>query len=234
LCTVTLIPLNSGFVLTSNRDEAANREAIPPQVYKFYGVKMVFPKDKQAGGTWIGVSEHQRLICLLNGAFEVHIREVPYRKSRGVVVKELLAASNISEILKNYRLENIEPFTLIMVDWKDKLQFWEMVWDGKQKHITSLPLQEHFWSSTPLYNAEMREKRRNWFDKLKDSSALTPAEIWEFHHTGGEGNPEIDLIMDRSFVKTQSITQIERTSETTFLTYEDLSEKNVKRLQLDF
>jgi hypothetical protein len=91
-----------------------------------------------------------------------------------------------------------------------------------------------FWSSTPLYNAEMRAKRRNWFDKLKDSSALTPAEIWEFHHTGGEGNPEIDLIMDRSFVKTQSITQIERTSETTFLTYEDLSEKNVKRLQLDF
>jgi hypothetical protein len=234
LCTVTLIPLKSGFVLTSNRDEAANREAIPPQVYNFDGVKMVFPKDKQAGGTWIGVSEHQRLICLLNGAFEVHIREVPYRKSRGVVVKELLAASNISEILKDYRLENIEPFTIIMVDWKEELQFWEMVWDGEQRHVSSLPLQEQFWSSTPLYNAEMREKRRNWFDKLKDSSALTPAEIWEFHHTGGEGNPEIDLIMDRSFVKTQSITQIERTYETTYLTYEDLSEKNVKRLQLDF
>jgi uncharacterized protein with NRDE domain len=132
LCTVTLIPLKSGFVLTSNRDEAANREAIPPQAYDLDGVKMVFPKDKLAGGTWIGVSEHQRLICLLNGAFEVHIREVPYRKSRGVVVKELLAASNISEILKDYRLENIEPFTIIMVDWKEELQFWEMVWDGNQ------------------------------------------------------------------------------------------------------
>lgn len=234
MCTVTLIPLKSGFVLTSNRDEAANREAIPPQVYNFDGVKMVFPKDKQAGGTWIGVSEHQRLICLLNGAFEDHIREVPYRKSRGVVVKEMLAASTVSEILNDYRLGNIEPFTLIMVDWKEELQFWEVVWDGEQRHVSSLPLHEHVWSSTPLYNAEMRAKRRNWFDKLKNSSALTPAEVWEFHHTGGEGDPEIDLIMDRSFVKTQSITQIERTSETTFITYEDLSEKNIKILQLDF
>ncbi|HSI69740.1 MAG TPA: hypothetical protein VK941_05870, partial [Gillisia sp.] len=111
---------------------------------------------------------------------------------------------------------------------------WELVWDGDQRHITGLPLQEHVWSSTPLYNAEMRAKRRNWFDELKNSAALSPAEIWEFHHTGGEGNPEIDFIMDRGFVRTQSVSQIERTAEKTILTYEDLSEKNITKLELDF
>ncbi len=229
MCTVTLIPIKTGFVLTSNRDEATNRKAVPPQVYHVNGVAMIFPKDKAAGGTWIGVSEHQRLICLLNGAFEDHIREVPYRKSRGVVVKEMLVLAETKDVLENYVLDGIEPFTLIMVDWKTDLRFWELVWDGEQKHISRLPLQEHVWSSTPLYNAEMRAKRRNWFDELKNSSALSPAEIWEFHHTGGEGNTEIDLIMNRGFVKTQSISQIERTSEKTILTYEDLSEKKYNK-----
>lgn len=234
MCTVTLIPIKSGFVLTSNRDEAANRETISPLVYDVDGVTMAFPKDKVAGGTWIGVSEHKRLICLLNGAFEDHIREVPYRKSRGVVVKEMLALSENSEVLDDYQLDGIEPFTLIMVDWKMGLNFWELVWDGDQKHISSLPLREYVWSSSPLYNAEMKAKRMNWFNKLKNTSALSPAELWEFHHTGGEGDPKIDLIMDRTFVKTQSITQIERKSKKTLLTYEDLSEKKIKKLELDF
>ncbi|MCM4160064.1 NRDE family protein [Antarcticibacterium flavum] len=234
MCTVTLIPLKSGFVLTSNRDEAANRETIPPQVYRVEEVEMAFPKDKVAGGTWIGVSEHKRLICLLNGAFEDHIRELPYRKSRGVVVREMLATPNASMMLKDYLLENIEPFTLIMVDWKEELGFWELVWDGEKRHISKLPLKEHVWSSTPLYNAEMRDKRRSWFDKLKNSSALSPAEVWEFHHSGGEGDPETDLVMDRGFVKTQSITQIEKSGAGTILIYEDLSEKSIKRLKLEF
>ena len=77
MCTVTVIPkINSelGFILTSNRDEAADREALPPEFYMEKEIKMLYPKDKLAGGTWIGISEKNRLICLLNGEFKPHVR----------------------------------------------------------------------------------------------------------------------------------------------------------------
>lgn len=237
MCTVTLIPVpaaEKGFILTSNRDEAPGRKTLPPQVHTEGGIKMAFPKDAVAGGTWIGVSEHQRLICLLNGGFEDHIRETPYRKSRGVVVKELLAVSEIDKALEEYHLEGIEPFTLIMVNWQKDLQFLELVWDGKDRHINYMSLREHLWSSTPLYNPEMREKRKTWFNKLRNASDLSSAELWKFHHKAGEGDPEVDLIMDRGFIKTQSITQIENTFGRTRLLYEDLSAKTISKLELDF
>ncbi len=40
MCTVTFIPESvSGFILTSNRDEAPNRSTVPPKIYE---VKNVF------------------------------------------------------------------------------------------------------------------------------------------------------------------------------------------------
>jgi len=75
MCTVTLVPRPesmSGFVLTSNRDESVGRETLSPAWERFEGVRQYFPKDKQAGGTWLGVSEHSRCICLMNGAEKPH------------------------------------------------------------------------------------------------------------------------------------------------------------------
>lgn len=237
MCTVTLIPVpaaEKSFILTSNRDEAPGRKTIPPGVHTEDGIKMAYPRDAVAGGTWIGVSEHQRLICLLNGGFVDHIRDTPYRKSRGVVVKELLAVPEIDKALEEYQLEAIEPFTLIMVNWQRELQFLELVWDGKKRHISNLPLKEHIWSSTPLYNSEMRERRVTWFNKFSETSSLSSAKLWDFHHEAGDGDPEIDLIMDRGFIKTQSITQIEKNDQGTRLIYDDLSEKTITTLDLDF
>ena len=75
MCTVTIIPQeNNGFVLTSNRDEAPDRVSLAPDFYLVDGIKLLFPKDKM-GGTWIGVSEKNRVVCLLNGAFEKHERK---------------------------------------------------------------------------------------------------------------------------------------------------------------
>ena len=92
MCTVTILPLkgHNSFVLTSNRDEATGRQTLPPKTYEVAGSKMAFPKDVLAGGTWLGVSDRKRAICLLNGAFKKHERKLPYGKSRGVVVKARL------------------------------------------------------------------------------------------------------------------------------------------------
>lgn len=230
MCTVTLIPSpghEKGFILTSNRDEAAGRKAFAPHFYSEMGIKMLYPKDTEAGGTWIGLSERCRLICLLNGGFENHTRREKYRKSRGVVVKELLAAPDVFSELDNYDFTNIEPFTLIIADWKADRLFAEFVWDGGEKYLKMLAEGPHVWSSSPLYDNDMKDLRSGWFREFLNKQKLTAEDLWEFHHSGGEGNKEVDLIMDRGFVKTQSITQVENLPQYTRMKYKDLSEEKI-------
>lgn len=90
MCTVTYLPVSTGFVLTQNRDEAPTRS---PQIIskeKRFGTELLFPKDTKAGGTWIATARDGRTACLLNGAFEKHKHEPPYRLSRGLVLLDFL------------------------------------------------------------------------------------------------------------------------------------------------
>ena len=74
MCTVTYIPFgNAEFILTSSRDiPFARKKAEPPKKTVEDGVALHYPRDGKAGGTWIGFSDKNRLICLLNGGFDYH------------------------------------------------------------------------------------------------------------------------------------------------------------------
>ncbi|QED36233.1 NRDE family protein [Antarcticibacterium arcticum] len=230
MCTVTLTPLPDykyGFVLTSSRDEAPGREALPPDFYLEAGVKLLYPMDKESGGSWIGISENSRVICLLNGGREAHERNVSYRLSRGVVVKDLLKAAIIDETIHTYNLINIEPFTIITADWNHGLRFLEIMWDGSEKHIRELDLTNHLWSSSPLYDTGMKKQRNEWFKNFMREKELTPENLWDFHHSAGIGDKNIDVIMDRGFVRTQSITQIINNSAETEMIFKDLQKEKI-------
>jgi len=225
MCTVSFIPLpNEDFILTSNRDESPNRKTLAPQKYELNNVQLLFPKDEVAGGTWIGASKHKRLICLLNGGFKAHIPKGKYRLSRGIIVTDLLTTEDIEATIKNYDLDDIEPFTIIIIDWKHQLDFFEMIWDGHKTHFNKKPLQPTIWSSSLLYSMEVKKKREQWFlDFLKTTDMITEESIINFHKTAGEGNKETNLVMDRVFVKTKSITKFSKRNETCEMYYEDLS-----------
>lgn len=168
MCTVTIFPTgNNDFVLTSNRDEAPNRISLQPDFYSVENTTLLFPKDKLAGGTWIGVSEKNRLICVLNGGFTIHERRTQYRLSRGVVAKDFLVADNIEICIENYNFEDIEPFTIVISDWNSNLKFYELVWDGNTKHFTQLPLEPKIWSSATLYNPSMKPNVYNGLTTIK-------------------------------------------------------------------
>lgn len=234
MCTVTLLASEGpgqNFILTSSRDEAAERTTLPPAIYHEQGVKMLYPKDAVAGGTWIGVSSRQRLLCLLNGGFKNHERQEIYRKSRGIVAKDFLAAPNIGEAVNNYDLNGIEPFTVIIVEWGQQLKFSEFVWDGEKRHYQILKLQEHLWSSSPLYNSEMKNTRSNWFKEFLKDNQPSAESLWQFHHTGGIGDKAIDIVMDRGFVKTKSITQIVKNASEVKMRYKDLETAEVSEHQ---
>ena len=234
MCTVTIIPKgNNDFVLTSNRDEAPHRVSLAPKVYTINGIRTLFPKDELSGGTWIGVSEKNRLVCVLNGGFEKHKRQQQYRLSRGVIAKEFLISDDMISAMTSFSLEEIEPFTMVLADWNKDLKFYELIWDGQKKHITELPLEPKIWSSSTLYNSAMRHERLEWFESFKKENELDSATLLKFHKTAGKHTIDYGVIMDRGIVKTTSITQVEKSSDTLEMVYENLQTKEVANSQFN-
>ncbi|WP_456378663.1 NRDE family protein [Lutibacter sp.] len=223
MCTVTFLPLpNNNFILTSNRDEQKLRETLVPKSYMEKGVKMLFPKDKTAGGTWIGCSSENRLVCVLNGAFKKHIRKGIYRKSRGVIAKEILQTATFKKYIKNLNLEEIEPFTMVLADWNNnELNLYELIWDGYKKHFTKLKNEPKIWSSSTLYTNEMKEIRKQWFQNWIANNKFTSSTILKFHHSE-IGDKEQSVLMKRSYVETVSITSVKKEASAIEMLYEDI------------
>ena len=228
MCTVTYIPKkNNTFILSSNRDEAFGRRTFAPSFYDIDGVKMLFPKDAVAGGSWIGVSEKNSMICLLNGGFKNHIKVQDYTMSRGVVVKTLLKADDLSQAINDFDYQGIEPFTIVAIDWNGDLKATELVWDGYKAHITVLGDEPKIWSSSTLYTEAMKAKRREWFAAFSVDTDWSVESLFSFHTTAGEGDEYIDLRMNRGKLGTVSVTQVEKTDEVCTMTYHDFQKEEV-------
>lgn len=225
MCTVTFFKKSSNdFVLTSNRDEAPFRLSSAPQIYSLNNTNALFPKDEVAGGTWIGTSEKNRTLCVLNGGFEAHERKADYRLSRGIIVRELLIANDLFQSVKTFDLNGVEPFTLIIVLHEEQLQLFQLVWDGNKKHLSELPLEPRLWSSSSLYTKSMKEERERWFKNFIKKNSFRVDSILDFHKTAGSGNLDYGVIMDRHFVKTTSITQIEKERDKIIMNYTNLND----------
>ena len=212
MCTVTYLPNgDSDFILTSNRDEQPSRKTIEPKEYIEDSVRLTYPKDELAGGTWIGISDKNRLVCLLNGGFESYERENSYRMSRGIIVKSILKSDDFESYINDFDFTGIEPFTIVLVDWNNSLKAYELVWDGTQKHFSKLKNESKIWSSSTLYTKKEKELRRGWFkDWLANQSEFNQQEILKFHHNSEIGTPENSIKMKRSYVQTVSITSVKK------------------------
>ena len=93
MCTVTFISANDHYYITSNRDEKKLRKpGIPPRKYLVNNVELLFPKDADAGGSWIGMNAYGHMAVLLNGAFEKHLLAPFYERSRGLIFTEILTS----------------------------------------------------------------------------------------------------------------------------------------------
>lgn len=215
MCTVTYIPgrKNVPLILTSNRDESTLRkQASEPIIKKLKNnINILTPLDMEAGGSWIGTSEKGRIVCLLNGAFEKHLRKPPYRMSRGLVFLDNFLFDHIEAYAKDYLFNDIEPFTLIIIESLPTTELYELRWDGRALFFSKKEeTAAHIWSSPTLYNKEVRDKREGWFNNwLKGYEEITPRTMFNFHTNGGSGAPASEQInMERPNVKTVSTTQI--------------------------
>lgn len=223
MCTVSFVNANGKAIITSNRDEKTLRpNAIEPKSYLVNNKNIIFPKDKKAGGTWFAVNESATVLVLLNGADERHVLKESYRKSRGLIVLELISSESVIEGWQEIDLENIEPFTLVLFEGG---KLYQLRWNETEKSTLELDVnQNHIWSSSTLYPKEIREKRANWFSTFLDTKPEVDAdEMFGFHRYTEEGNTENGLVINRNeFLKTLSITQAVVEKNKVTIHYNDL------------
>lgn len=210
MCTVTYVPLaNDHFFFTTNRDEAPGRSPQTLHRDTLGRTTAVFPRDKGAGGTWIAVSADGRLACVINGAFEAHRHQPPYRRSRGLMALDFFHFTDAEQFARRYTFTGMEPFTLVIIN---QGQLLDLRWDGRRLHRRDFARDAyHIWSSPKLYPREIRRKREQWFAEWQSRHPHPGIEdVRHFHAQAGEGDPHNDVVMNRNnVVRTVSTTLID-------------------------
>jgi uncharacterized protein with NRDE domain len=235
MCTVTYIPLKGGFVLTSSRDERIFRATLKPRVYSEQSKLLIYPKDVVTGGTWIAANHKKQIACLLNGAFQNHIKQDYYVKSRGRVLLDSFEFRSHSEFMAEINLDNVEPFTLLLIDYGNELKFNQMVWDGEKRHIQSIDQNvPAIWSSATLYTAVDRELRKTWFKNwLIENSEFESLNIMDFHSAKHTEIDRVNILMKReNDLQTLSISQFRIIEASETFNYYDLRDKSLTSINL--
>jgi hypothetical protein len=237
MCTLTYIPrAKGGFTVTHNRDEAPARSPKAISVAtSAKGQTLMYPRDTQAGGTWIAAENGGATACILNGAFVRHQRTPPYRLSRGIMLLDFFDAAQPDDFFQHYDFGGIEPFTMLYfepIKGGAGGRVAELRWDGAQAFFKELPPElPHFWCSATLYHPEMQVKReqvfREWLATFGLGEEPSEGQTLQLHRTGSVGDPEYDYVMNRGGrVQTVSITQVNVDGKNARMRYIDLLDGN--------
>lgn len=225
MCTVSFVSSQNKIIITSNRDEQVLRPAIPPKNYLVNHKNLLFPKDPKAGGTWYAVDEQANVLVLLNGAAEKHRWNPPYRRSRGMIVLDLMGTDSPIVTWSTIDLDNVEPFTLVLYESQ---KLYQLRWNGSEKESTPLAVNHNYvWSSSTLYPQEIREQRSDWFYHFLDTKPdVNENEMFNFHRYTENENTEHGLVINRNDqLKTLSITQTVLEQNKVSMIHHDLIDK---------
>lgn len=232
MCTVSYFKTKDSIIFTSNRDEKKSREkALFPNTLELEDRLLYFPKDNKASGTWFAADENGNAAILLNGAFQKHISNPPYQKSRGIVLLDIVKKRNFLHAFREYDLSRIEPFQLLVFFDKKLMR---LLWDGTVKHEFSLNENEsHLFSSKTLYNDSIENDREKDFRRFQLNRNIESGEILNFHKKHQiEKESEIDLSIKEEFL-TVSITQLIIKQDKIHFAYHDLTENTIQHTKIE-
>ncbi|WP_435360501.1 NRDE family protein [Haloarchaeobius sp. DFWS5] len=129
MCTLTLAwrVFEEPVVVAANRDELLDRPARPPSIISHDPV-VAAPTDEEAGGTWIGVSEHGLFVGITNRWVDA---ELAGERSRGLLVRDALdqpSAAAAADLVESAVAEHeYDGFNLVVADADSAILF---EWDG--------------------------------------------------------------------------------------------------------
>lgn len=121
MCTVTIIPLESGIRLAANRDESPARPgALPPRVITVGARRALMPIDPVSGGTWIAATEGGLIFTILNVYTAPRDPHAPAPKvSRGSIIPRLLDVDTLEDAFartQDLQADDYAPFRLVLAD----------------------------------------------------------------------------------------------------------------------
>ncbi|MBF0596617.1 NRDE family protein [Faecalibacter rhinopitheci] len=205
MCIISFYKQNDEIILTHNRDESIHRIASPSVEQKFWeGNEYYAPLDEEKKGTWIFYSENY-IACILNGGKEKPVEtKTNYKKSRGILLLDILKYNSVIEFCKAEDLTNIAPFTILVHEIKNKKTYL-LFWDEKQLNCNDLSdVNFVFRCSSTLYSFNDMVKFEKKFPKFNN---ISPENIMKIHYSL--------MMKDGDIIKgkaTTSITQIFATS----------------------
>lgn len=231
MCTVTFVKNQHAVIITSNRDEQVSRKpALPPNSYVIGGQTLYFPKDTQAGGSWIVFTAAGSAGVLLNGAAEKHEFRTGWRRSRGLVLLDLMSHPDPLAAWESYDFDGIEPFTLILYH---REALYQLRWDALCAEQLLVPIDEpQIWSSSPLYEADVRLWRQQEFHSCIGSRPLE-TDIYDFHMRQ-DREEHRSIRINRGGLKTLSVTQAIIQNGTVGIQYHDLRDDRRHKLSFTF
>jgi len=217
VCTVSIIETPSGYRMAHSRDEQRSRRpGEPPAVRINGGVRVVSPRDPDAGGTWLAAREDGLTLAIMNvnpggGAPRGE-------RSRGLIVRDLAESipseprgPDIAGAVGAIEPSLYSPFRLVAVwlgvDTQDPVRAAAWAWRGArglEREDADLPA---CWATSGLGDSVVRA-RLPLFDEMVAPDP-TPASQDAFHrHRWPDRGPE-SVLMSRPDARTVSISTVE-------------------------
>jgi len=196
-----------------NRDERRERpDEIPPSVHRTgAGAAWLAPTDGARGGTWIGANAHGLALCLLNGYAPGESAAAPNAPSRGTLIPLLMdcadarsAGERLRELMRG---STWQSFCLIAADLTSTIacQWRDQVLSAKPFH------QQGDWSMISSSSWEMDRVlayREGRFQEWAAKNPGAPVGLSDLHLGQTRATAGADILMDREFSATRSITQV--------------------------
>ncbi len=161
MCTLSFLPVQTGFRLAMNRDEKRVRiAALPPERF-FVGERGVIYPREPSGGTWLAVNDAGVCLALINWH---RIKKEPLERieSRGQVIPQLIGASSSVQVERKLRavpLQNLRPFRLIAAVSSEHMLV-EFGWNLRALEVSKRPWRTHHWFSSGFDERQAEITRR--------------------------------------------------------------------------
>jgi len=217
MCTVSFLPTRHGFLLAMNRDEQVSRpQALMPRRH-WTGTRASLYPSEAGGGTWIGVSDAEISLALINWYAKPQ-RDRSLCVSRGIIIPHLLAAESLAEVavlFADLPLAKINPFRLIAASRKER-QLREWRWDAKTLLCKRFGWTRRHWFSSGYDEALVNKKRAA---VVRGAAELTLAGTRKLHQSHLPAEGPFSICMHRADARTVSYTEIAATGSGAAMRY---------------
>jgi uncharacterized protein with NRDE domain len=207
MCTLSVLRLNNLLVITMNRDEARLRHEAGLRQQQQNGLKLLYPIDGQAGGTWFGVNNHGVVLALLNRYQDPQFSSAP---TRGNIIPQALAYGDFNLVKKHLSEQNYQgynPFDLLLVA-NDKCL--HLSWNGR--HLSTYIVNEKallISSSARNTDAVLAKRQEHFQQWLRRTPELSAEAVLQHIHLQHNPDSQADsVLMDRSDAHSKSICQV--------------------------